>query len=149
VAGILLLAYLVAVPLVLLAQRVTRRRRAHAPADRVRLAWRVATEHASDAGVKLPTYLTLSETAERLAVAMPSTADAARGMAFTMERIAYAEETPSDEEVTGAEESSAAVAAEASRRQPVLSRVLAHFDIRRVRRVRPSRLVATQGLTTT
>ncbi|HEY7070333.1 MAG TPA: DUF3488 and transglutaminase-like domain-containing protein [Acidimicrobiales bacterium] len=148
VAGALVLAYLVVVPLVLLAQRVRRRRRAHAPADRVRLAWRVATEHASDAGVKLPTYLTLSETAERLAIAMPSTADAARGMAFTMERIAYAEETPSDEEVTGAEESSAAVTAEASRRQPVLSRVLAHFDVRRVRRVHQSRLVATHGLTT-
>jgi len=146
VAGILVLAYLVIVPLVLLAQRVSRRRRASAPADRVRLAWRVATEHATDAGVALPTYLTLSETAERLATAMPSTADAARGMAFTMERIAYAEETPTDEEVAGAEEGSAAVAAEASRRQAVLSRVLAHFDIRRVRQVRPSRLVATQGL---
>jgi hypothetical protein len=136
----------VIVPLVLLVQRVSRRRRASAPADRVRLAWRVATEHATDAGVALPTYLTLSETAERLATAMPSTADAARGMAFTMERIAYAEETPTDDEVAGAEEGSAAVAAEASRRQAVLSRVLAHFDIRRVRRVRPSRLVATQGL---
>jgi transglutaminase-like putative cysteine protease len=147
VAGIVVLAYLVVVPLVLLAQRAARRRRASAPADRVRLAWRVATERAGDAGVNLPTYLTLSETAERLATAMPSTADAARGMAFTMERIAYAEETPTEEEATGAEESSAAVAAEAARRQPVLSRVLAHFDIRRVRRVRPSRLIATHGLT--
>ena len=143
--GIAVLAYLVLVPLVLLIQRAARRRRASAPADRVQLAWRLATEHAGDAGVSLPVYLTLNETAERLAVAMPTTADAARGMALTMERIAYAEEAPTDEEVVGAEEGSAAVSAEAARRQQWSSRLLAHFDIRRVRRVRASRLVAGQG----
>ena len=144
-AGIVVLGYLVVVPLVLFVQRAARRRRASAPADRVRLAWRVATEHAGDAGVSLPTHLTLSETAERLATAMPTTADAARGMAHTMERIAYAEQAPSDEEVTGAEEGSAAVSAEATRRQSWSQRLVAHFDIRRVRRVRPSRLIAGYG----
>jgi transglutaminase-like putative cysteine protease len=145
VVAVVVLAYLVVVPLVLLVQRSARRRRASAPADRVRLAWRVATEHASDAGVSLPTYLTLSETAERLATAMPTTADAARGMAHTMERIAYAEQPPTAEEVTGAEEGSAAVSAEAARRQTWPQRMLSHLDIRRVRPVRPSRLVASYG----
>jgi len=143
--GFAVLAYLVLVPLALLVQRAARRRRASAPADRVQLAWRLATEHASDAGVSLPPYLTLAETAERLATAMPTTADAARGIAHTMERIAYAEQAPTEEEVAGAEEGSAAVTAEAQRRQPWTTRLVAHFDIRRVRRIRPSRLVASHG----
>ena len=40
---------------------------------------------------------------------MPASAGAARGMAHTMERIAYAEEAPTDDEVVGAEAGSAAV----------------------------------------
>ena len=98
--GIAVLAYLVLVPLVLLIQQAAAGGQASAPADRVQLAWRLATEHAGGAGVSLPVYLTLNETAERLAVAMPTTAGGS-GMAQTMERIAYAEEAPTDDEVVG------------------------------------------------
>ena len=142
--GIAVLAYLVLVPLVLLIQRAARRRRASAPADRVQLAWRLATEHAGGAGVSLPVYLTLNETAERLAVAMPTTG---RGSGHGPDHGAHRLRRGGAHRRRGGrrEEGSAAVSAEAARRQQWSSRLLAHFDIRRVRQVRASRLVAGQG----
>jgi transglutaminase-like putative cysteine protease len=142
--GAAALAYVVLVPLALVAQRVARRRRASSPADKVRLAWQSATERAAYAGVALAPSLTISETAARLAVALPGSADAARGMAHTMERIAYAEVPPTDDEVTAAQAGSAALAAEAERRLPWPTRIGGWFDVRRLRRKR-QRLVASHG----
>ena len=142
--GAAALAYVVLVPLALVAQRVARRRRASSPADKVRLAWQSATERAAYAGVALAPSLTISETAARLAVALPGSADAARGMAHTMERIAYAEVPPTDDEVTAAQAGSAALTAEAERRLPWHTRIAGWFDARRLRRKRQRR-VASHG----
>jgi Domain of unknown function (DUF4129) len=133
------------VPLSLLAQRMIRRRRATSPADRVRLAWRNATERADYAGISLAPSLTISETAARLAVALPGSADAARGMAHTMERIEYAELAPSAEEVASAKAGSATLVAEVERQLAWPQRIGGWFDARRLRRRRPDRLVASQG----
>jgi transglutaminase-like putative cysteine protease len=145
VLGLVALAYVVLVPLSLLAQRVIRRRRATSPADRVRLAWRNATERADYAGISLAPSLTISETAARLAVALPGSADAARGMAHTMERIEYAELAPSAEEVASAKAGSATLVAEVERQLAWPQRIGGWFDARRLRRRRPDRLVASQG----
>jgi transglutaminase-like putative cysteine protease len=145
VLGLVALAYAVLVPLSLLGQRLIRRRRASSPADKVRLAWRDATERAGYAGVSLSPSLTISETAARLAVALPGSADAARGMAHTMERIEYAEQAPSADEVANARAGWASLVAEADRRLGWPQRVGGWFDARRLRRRRPDRLVASQG----
>jgi transglutaminase-like putative cysteine protease len=145
VLGLAAVAYVVLVPLSLVAQRALRRRRAATPADRVRLAWRNATERAGYAGVSLAPSLTISETAARLGVALPGSADAARGMAHTMERVAYAEVSPTDEEATRAQAGSAALVAEAERRLPWPQRIAGWFDARRLRRPRAGRLMASQG----
>ena len=145
VLGLVALAYVVLVPLSLVGQRVIRRRRATSPADRVRLAWRNATERAGYAGVPLAPSLTITETAARLAVALPGSADAARGMAHTMERIEYAEQAPSAEDVASAKAGSATLVAEAERQLAWPQRIGGWFDARRLRRRRPDRLVASQG----
>jgi TgpA N-terminal domain/Transglutaminase-like superfamily len=145
VIGLAALAYAVLVPLSLLGQRLIRRRRATSPAARVRLAWRDATERAGYAGVSLSPSLTISETAARLAVALPGSADAARGMAHTMERIEYAEQAPSADEVASAKSGSATLVAEAERQLAWPQRIGGWFDARRLRRRRPDRLVASHS----
>ena len=46
--------------------------RARAPADRVRLGWRTATEGATDAGVRLRPWMTIAEKADAMAEAFPA-----------------------------------------------------------------------------
>jgi transglutaminase-like putative cysteine protease len=141
VVGLLVAAYLVLVPLAVVGRRALRRRRASSPAARVRLWWRETTERAQAAGVELPASLTAAETARVLATAVPGTAAAVRGMARSVERVAYAEETPTPEDVAAARQASASVAAELARREPWWQRLLRYFDIRQLRPRGRSRLI--------
>jgi transglutaminase-like putative cysteine protease len=125
-------AYLVLVPLAMIAVRLVRRRRATTPADKVRLAWREANRRAADAGIELPPSLTIAEAADRLAAALPRAAAAVHGTARTMEKVAYAELPPSDDEVTEAHHAWAVVNAEVNGREPRWSRLLRYFDVRRL-----------------
>jgi hypothetical protein len=140
--GLAIVAYLALVPLAIVAWRFARRRRARSPSDRVRLAWREATERAEAAGVRLPASLTIAETADRLASAAPGSAEAVQGAARTLERVAYAEQAPTRAEVTNAQRAWSLVSAEVSRWEPWWPRVFRYFDIRQLRRRdRPTRLV--------
>ena len=135
-------AYLVLVPLAVTTVRLVRRRRATTPADKVRLAWREANRRAGDAGIELPASLTIAEAADRLAAALPRAAAAVHGAARTMEKVAYAELAPSDDEVTEAHQAWAVVNAEVNSREPRWRRVLRYFDVRRLLpRERRQRLV--------
>ncbi len=129
-AGIV--AYLLLVPLAVLAVRFVRRRRASTPADKVRLAWREANRRAADAGIELPASLTIAEAADRLAVALPGAAPAIHGAARTMEKVAYAEMAPSADEVTEARDAWAAVNAEVNGREPFWRRIARYFDVRQL-----------------
>jgi transglutaminase-like putative cysteine protease len=142
-----MLAYVVLVPAALAVQRELRRRRAHTPAQRVRLAWRDAIERAGDAGIDLPSSLTLSETAERLTAALPGAAAAVRQLAGSMERVMYAEVMPSVGEAEQAVSARDVVADEARRRQPVGLRIARWFDARELWRHRPQRLRRTARTT--
>jgi transglutaminase-like putative cysteine protease len=125
-------AYLVLVPLAVIAARSIRRRRATTPSDKVRLAWREANRRAADAGIELPPSLTVAEAANRLAVALPGSAPAIHGAARTMEKVAYAEMAPSAGEVTEARDAWAAVNAEVNGREPFWRRIARYFDVRRL-----------------
>ena len=140
--GLAIVAYLALVPLAIVAWRFARRRRARSPGDRVRLAWREATERAEAAGVRLPASLTIAETADRLASVAPGSAEAVQGAARTLERVAYAEQAPTPDEVANAQRAWALVSAEVSGWEPWWPRVFRYFDIRQLRRRdRPTRLV--------
>jgi transglutaminase-like putative cysteine protease len=140
--GLGIVAYLALVPLAIVAWRFGRRRRARSPADKVRLWWRQATERAEAAGVKLPASLTIAETADRLAAAAPGSAEAVQGAARTLERVAYAEEAPTPDDVANAQRAWASVNAEVNQWEPRWPRVFRYFDIRQLRRRdRRSRLV--------
>jgi transglutaminase-like putative cysteine protease len=141
-AGLVIAAYLVLVPLAIAGRRVVRRRRATSPADKVRLSWREATERAEIAGIGLPASLTIAETADRLAAAVPDSAAAIQHMARTLERIAYAEQAPTPEEVSEARRAWHSVGTEVKGWEPWVQRVLRYFDIRQLRRRdRRSRLI--------
>ena len=131
-AAVGVVAYLVLVPLALLAQRVVRRRRARAPADRVRLGWRTATEGATDAGVRLPPWMTIAEKADAMAEAFPAGAPAIADLARRMEEVAYAESDPDAEQVAAVERDGAAIRTEINRRQGWVPRVARWFDVRRL-----------------
>ncbi|HKA85814.1 MAG TPA: DUF3488 and transglutaminase-like domain-containing protein [Acidimicrobiales bacterium] len=142
--GILLIlaAYVVLVPLAIVGRRLVRRSRARSPADKVRLAWRESIERAEAAGVRLPASLTVGETANRLVAAVPRSGAAVQGMARAMERIAYAEEGPTPDDVAGAQRAAASVKSEVNQWEPRGPRVFRYFDIRQLRsRDRRSRLI--------
>jgi Transglutaminase-like superfamily/Domain of unknown function (DUF4129) len=127
-------AYLVLVPLAIVVRRFARRHRARSPADKVRLAWREATERAEAAGVRLPASLTVAETANRLVAAVPRSGGAVQGLARTLERIAYAEEAPTPDDVANAQRAWTSVNAEVNQWEPRWPRVFRYFDIRQLRR---------------
>jgi transglutaminase-like putative cysteine protease len=139
-------AYLVLVPCLLAGQRALRRRRAATPSARVRLSWLTATDRAREAGVVLPASLTFTESAERMAAALPESGGGARQLALAMELITYAEVAATDDDVDSAAEASAAVTEVANRGEPWWRRVLVWFDARRLWRPRPTRLVTTGAL---
>jgi len=132
--GLAIAAYLVLVPLAIVGRRFVRRRRARSAADRVRLSWREATERAEAAGVRLPASLTIAETADRLTAAVPRSAEAVQRVARTMERIAYAEEAPTADDVASAQRAWASVKAEVNRWEPWWPRLFRYFDVRQLRR---------------
>jgi transglutaminase-like putative cysteine protease len=134
VIGLALAAYLVLVPLAIVARRYVRRRRARSPADKVRLSWREAVERAEAAGVRLPASLTVAETANRLVAAVPRAGQQVQGLARTMERIAYAEEPPTADDVANAERAWSSVNAEVNRWEARWPRVFRYLDIRQLRR---------------
>jgi transglutaminase-like putative cysteine protease len=131
-AGISIAAYLLLVPLALAAQQVVRRRRARAPADRVRLDWRRTSDGAVDAGLRLPPWMTIAEKADTMAAAFPGSAAAIADLARRMEEVAYAEATPDAEQVAAAERDWAAIRADINRRQGWPRRVARWFDVRRL-----------------
>jgi transglutaminase-like putative cysteine protease len=141
-----LVAYAVLVPILLLAQRALRRRRASTPSARVALAWQDATDRARHAGLPLPAWLTINETASRLAADLPGSAGGVHRLAHSMEMITYAEVPPSPEEVDAATRAAGQVSGEARRTESWRRRLLAPFDARRLVRRRPERLVATSGV---
>jgi transglutaminase-like putative cysteine protease len=140
-----LAAYLVLVPCALGVQRLVRRRRASTPSARVALSWQTATERARRAGLALPTWMTISEVADRLVAELPTSATGVRHLAHSMEMITYAEVPPAPEDVDVAQRASAEVVAEARRTESWWRRIATHFDIRRLWVRRAGRLVTTQG----
>jgi transglutaminase-like putative cysteine protease len=138
-------AYLLVVPLALVGQRLLRRRRARTPAARARRMWNESVGSAMRAGVSLPPSLTIAEQADRMARSMPALAPAIQSLARTMEAIAYAEVPPTADDVERAEESWAAIGAEANRRQSWWRRVLKYLDVRLLFAGRSERRVAHQG----
>ena len=145
--GLGALAYLLIVPLAIVAQRWLRRRRAVTPAAKARNRWAESTAGAVQAGVDLPPSLTIAEQADRMARALPESAASIQQLARTMEAIAYAEVPPSGDEVEQAEASWAAIAAEANRRQGWLRRVLKYLDVRTLFTNRGDRRVTHEGPT--
>jgi transglutaminase-like putative cysteine protease len=132
--ALVIAAYLVLVPLAIVGRRFVRRQRARSPAEKVQLAWREAIERAEGAGIRLPVSLTIAETANRLVAAVPRSGDAVQRMARCMERLAYAEQTPTSDDVAGAQGALASVHAEVNRWEPRWPRVFRYFDIRQLRR---------------
>jgi transglutaminase-like putative cysteine protease len=140
--AIAIAAYLTLVPLAIVGRRFVRRRRARSAAAKVRLHWREATERAEAAGIRLPASLTIAETADRLSAAVPGSAAAVHRVARTMERIAYAEETPTADDVADARRAWASVKAEINRWESWWPRAFRYFDVRQLRRRdRQTRLV--------
>ncbi len=133
-------AYLVIVPLALVAHHVLRRRRASTPAARVRLAWTDTVERADAAVVALPPSLTVGEVAGRLTHELPQVAPAVGALSGLVERTAYAEVEPSPEEADGAERARGEIVAAADRLLSTRRRILRHADVRELwRRHTPHR----------
>jgi transglutaminase-like putative cysteine protease len=143
-----LVGYVLIVPLAIVVQRFVRRRRASTPAAGLRLGWQDATEYAGQAGVLLPTSLTMSEVADRTAATLPEAGAPMHDLAHLMEKLAYAEEEPTPEEAEAMAAAVAAVRSESHRRQRWYQRIGRYLDVRRLVRPGSARLVATQGPTT-
>jgi transglutaminase-like putative cysteine protease len=149
IAGIGLAAYVVLVPLAILVQQVVRRRRARSPGDRVRLGWRTATEGATEAGVRLPPWMTIAEKAEAMAAALPDCAPAIDDLARRMEVVAYAESAPTGAQVAAVERDRAAIQSEVNKRRGWPRRILRWFDVRRLLGpLQRTRIVAGSGTAT-
>jgi len=131
-AGIGAAAYLLLVPLALVAQRLLRRSRARGPGPKVTLAWVEANESALAAGVKLPPSLTVAERAARMRTAMPDAAGAIEQVARSVERVTYAEVSPTADEVERVGEATATILATANQRRTFWSRLGSWLDIRRL-----------------
>ncbi|MGH2601315.1 MAG: DUF4129 domain-containing protein, partial [Dehalococcoidia bacterium] len=121
---------LVLVPAAIVGQRAVRRRRASGAAARVCVAWHDATRRAAAARISLPPWLTVSETAERLAATLPEADDAVRVLAHSMERVVYAEVMPTPEEADRALWASARIVAESRRSQTMVRRIASYLDVR-------------------
>jgi transglutaminase-like putative cysteine protease len=131
-AGAGFLAYLLLVPLGLLAQRGLRRARAKLPSQKVGLAWVETNEHALASGIDLAPSLTVAERATRLRLALPGAAGAIDLVARSVEHAAYAEVPPSPDEAARVTAASATIVAAANQRRTRRSRVLGWLDIRRL-----------------
>ena len=143
--GVGALAYVLLVPLAIVAQRMFRRRRATTPAARARNRWAEAIAGATLAGIDLPPSLTIAEQADHMARALPEAAAAIQQLARTMEAIAYAEMPPSEDEVARAEASWAAIVHAANQRQGWMRRVLKYLDVRMLFARSGDRRVAHEG----
>lgn len=130
--GIGVLAYLLVVPLALISGRYLRRLRARAPAEKVDLAWREATDEAAESGVTLALSLTVAERAIRMRSALPDMAQEIDLVARWVEQVNYAEVSPTPEQADDAAQAAAAVVTAAARRQPWHLRTLRYFDARRL-----------------
>ncbi|MGE3448631.1 MAG: DUF3488 and DUF4129 domain-containing transglutaminase family protein [Microbacteriaceae bacterium] len=131
--------YLVAVPAALAAQSRVRRRRAAAPAARIHLAWTTILQAARFAGFRLPPSLTVNEAADVLAAGVPHAASALRTLAHHMERVTYAEVTPSAREVAAVVRAGTISARWLQTTQPLGRRILRHLDARRLWQLRRPR----------
>ena len=129
-------AYLVIVPLALVAQHLLRRQRAATPGARVRLAWTDTVERADAAVIALPPSLTVGEVAGRLTHELPEVAPAVGALAGLVERTAYAEVEPSPEDADGAERARGEIVAAADRLLSTRRRILRHADVRELWRRR-------------
>lgn len=134
------LAYLVLVPAAIGGLVALRRRQRHMRADRVRAAWRDALDRAATAGVALPPSLTVNETAERLAAALPGAAASVHQLATTVEHVTYAEVPPSAEMAARALEARDAIVGEVRHREPAGSRLARYLDARELWRRLPHRV---------
>ena len=139
IVGLGVVAYLVLVPAALAGLRRVRRGRARRPDDRVRVAWHHATRQAAAAGIGLPPWLTIAETAERLASTLPNAADAVRILAHSLEQVAYAEVTPPAVEAERALWASSRIVGESRRSQGIIRRVRGYLDVRELWRDRMPR----------
>jgi transglutaminase-like putative cysteine protease len=143
--GVGALAYLVVVPLAVVGQRLIRRRRASTAGAKVRLGWRTVTESAARAGIGLAPSMTVAETADRMAAALPASAPGIQQLARSVEMLAYAEVPPDDDEAGRLSRKWAAIVGEANRLRPWHQRVLTYLDVRQLVGGRRSRLVAHGG----
>ncbi|HEX6420716.1 MAG TPA: DUF3488 and transglutaminase-like domain-containing protein [Acidimicrobiales bacterium] len=143
--GLGALGYLVIVPAAIVGQRLIRRRRASTGGAKVRLWWRSVTESASQAGVGLAPSLTVAETADRIAAALPGSAARVQELARRLEAVAYAEVPPDDAEVARLAREWTRIVAEANRLRPWPRRLLSYLDLRQLAPDRRQRLVAHDG----
>jgi hypothetical protein len=125
-------AYLVFVPLALLAQRSLRRARAKLPSQRVGLAWMETNEQVLASGINLAPSLTVAERAARMRLALPDAAGAIDLVARSVERATYAEVSPTTEEADQVTAASATIVTAANQRRSLWSRVTSYLDIRRL-----------------
>lgn len=131
-----LAAYLVLVPLALVAQGARRRRRAVTPAARVQLAWRDAVERADASGTPLPPSLTVGESAGRMRHDLAGATPAIDHLAGLVERTVYAEVAPSPDDAVSAVRARDEIVEAADRHLPARRRLLRHVDIRELWRRR-------------
>lgn len=149
--GGLVAAYLLLVPLAVLAHRWRRRRRARTPAARIELAWIECVEEAELMGYRSIRSDTLAERAERLAAHVPGddVGASARQLARQMEAAMYS--APGADELAAelAEEAASVVVRKARVAASRTARVRRWVDlptwVRRARRDRaqPVRITAT------
>jgi transglutaminase-like putative cysteine protease len=125
-------AYLLIVPLALIAQRHLRRRRARDPAQQVDLAWQEVNEDLTAAGLQLSASLTVAERAGRMRLALPEAAPSVDMLAHALEQVTYAERTPSNEEAAAVTAAASDVSSAAARQQPWWRRPLRWLDARRL-----------------
>jgi hypothetical protein len=130
--GLAVVAYLVLFPLGLLGRRLRRRRRAVAPAERIALAWAEAAEEAELLGYREVHSDTFDERARRLAAHLHDDESAAHAvrLARRLEAATYSAAGADDLDAELAEESSAALRAEARSSAARTARVARWLDPR-------------------
>lgn len=144
-------AYVVALPLALVARRRMRRRRARSPSDRIALAWRELAESAELLGYREQASDTFHERAVRLTTLLPDPACAAQVQVITHhhERAVYSSDGVADHDAQTAEVAGAALRASARGLAPLRTRLARWFDPRPWLRGRRVRLVRQRRITTT
>jgi transglutaminase-like putative cysteine protease len=128
--GGLAVAYLLLVPLALVAVRQLRRARAREPGQKLDLAWVETNAHAEAAGIRLLPSLTVAERAGRLRTALPGVASDIDLLAASVERATYAEVPPTPDEIRDIAIASAAIASAAAQRRTLWNRIGAYLDAR-------------------